>query len=264
MNIRGILSAIILFIFLFSNFCAIGDATSHESLTIPFEGMIIKYEMTVTYKGFPLYPLAKFWVIYQTINDSLIQSRLNVVPDLPIGTVEKGIVMENITSRLITPNVSESLFLNALYTDFFSPQMPNYTPFWIFPSDAAIGNTIPIWNYTFSISDADSLELPEIGNFDIWKLIHIQQNSSSVDHEITLLYEQQTGVLVSAHLWIEDIKSQDVYDAKLYLVETNVNFPAKPSEGFNLLYLPLIGLFVSTGFFIAFKLLRTQKMEGGI
>ncbi|MFX1511334.1 MAG: hypothetical protein ACFFCQ_01990 [Promethearchaeota archaeon] len=246
------------------NFLWIREASPHESSTIPFEGMIVKYNLTGSRNALPL-PPAKFWAIWtEPFNDSLITSRVEVIPDISLlGQKENGTVTENVTSRLMEAHVSGD-FLSALYEDYFSPDVPNYSPFWIFPNEFSIGGQILVWNFTFSVESSQFIELDEYGELEVWKLTHFQTNSTSADHDLSLLYEKQTGLLLAARLWVKWIKEEVEYDVQFQLVETNVKLPSSSSVGINLLYLPLIGLFGIVGFIMIFQSFRSRKLHGGI
>ncbi|PWI46587.1 hypothetical protein CEE45_16125 [Candidatus Heimdallarchaeota archaeon B3_Heim] len=210
--------------------------TSHnEPRLIPFIGMVLKYRLEAHLEvGLPIpIPVIANWTVvweqYNTSNPDIFISQLTLTSLYltlygGIGQ-ESGIIVENITSRrVLWVEMENTTFLEKMYSLYYAPHRPNYSPFYIPTEDLGINSSIGIYNYSMTVIAKDRIAVSEFGYRDVWIIHKNVTSSSAVNHFISLIYDEITGVLVGGSLythWFWENGTEHIYSVKIICQSTN-------------------------------------------
>ncbi|MFX0151965.1 MAG: hypothetical protein ACFFAJ_14340 [Candidatus Hodarchaeota archaeon] len=138
---------------------------------------------------------------------------------------EFGIIVENITSRrVLWVEIENTTFLKRMYSLYYSPYQPNYSPFYISTNDLNINSSIGIYNFSMTVIAKDRIPVKEFGYRDVWVIQTNVTSSSAVKHLISLIYDDITGVLVGGSLytqWFWENGTKHIYSVKIICQSTN-------------------------------------------
>ncbi len=214
---------------------SINSTSQNEPRLIPFIGMVVSYRLEAQLDvGLPLpIPVIANWtVVWEQYNTSH--------PDIFISTLslkslyltlyggidqESGIIVENITSRqVLWVEIENTTFLKKMYSLYYAPDRPNYSPFYIPTDDLSINMSMGIYNYSMTVITKDRITVSEFGYRDVWIIQKNVTSSSAVNHFISLIYDDITGVLVGGSLytrWFRENDTEDIYSVKIICQTTN-------------------------------------------
>ena len=252
-----------------------------EQQLIPFIGMVLEYQFDVTStekrgESTVIIPMLVNWTIYYELyNESnpeiFISNLILEVSVLSMIPLEKeiGFIVENITSRrVLQVNVADTILLSQLYSTYYSPDAPNYTPFYINTTNIEIGQDIGIYNYTMTVISQERIPVVlrdiDLGYKDAF-LVEFYQESTYVDHFITLLYDLETGVLLAGRLlttWHWGDYYVNEIDAKLFIKRTNALTEKIFAVDINNIFILITASFPLIALII--KILKMKEVQGGL
>ncbi|MFX0122340.1 MAG: hypothetical protein ACFFAE_01800 [Candidatus Hodarchaeota archaeon] len=223
---------VLLFIlFFFTVFYPLGDiiaAPRTNQRLIPFIGMKVDYRLTVIINKMYAFPVIANWTVtweqYNQTTPSIFISNLTIkslyILPFALRDHESGIIIENITSRqILYVNLTDTIFLEILYNVYFSPDQPNYSPFYINTTGINIGDHVNIYSFDMTVVSINRSHVADFGWRDVW-IIQINATETNVEHFIRLLYDNTTGVLVGGSIktrWFEG----NEYDVEIFCQYTN-------------------------------------------
>lgn len=258
------------------------SANKEEQQVIPFIGMVLEYQFDVSTtekegNSTIIVPMLVNWTIYYELynesNTDIFISNLilqvSVLSLVPLDE-EIGYIVENISSREVyNVDVDETLILNQLYSTYYSPYSPNYTPFYINSTNIVLGQDINIYNYTMAVVSQERVPVAlrdiDLGYRDAY-LIEYHQKLSHVEHTISLLYEIESGLLIAGRLFTVwqwgDYYLVYKIDAKLYLKRTNALTEKAFAVNINDYFIYGIASFPIIALVI--KIFRMKEVKGGL
>ena len=208
---------------------SINSFSPDEPRLIPFIGMVVQYKIEAQLDvGLPLpLPVIANW--YNTSSPDIFISQLSL-SSLYLtlyGGIEKetGTIVENITSRrVLWVETENTTFLKRMYSLYYAPLQPNYSPFYIPTEDLEVNNSMGIYNYSMSVIAKDRISVGNFGYRNVWIIQKNVTTSSAVNHFISLIYDDSTGVLVGGKLythWFYGDGTEHVYSVNIICQETN-------------------------------------------
>jgi len=223
---------ILLFISVFYPLREVSAIPETNQRLIPFIGMAVDYKLSVIIEGLtPLpIPVTANWTVtweqYNRSTPNIFISHLIVKSSyilfFSILERESGIIVENITSRqVLYVDLANTTFLQMLYNVYFSPTEPNYTPFYINTTGIKINDHINIYNYIMSVITTDRILISDFGYRDVWVIQVNVTDLSYVEHFISLVYDDISGVLVGGSIYTHWFSDDRVYRVKIICQYTN-------------------------------------------
>ncbi|MFX0186029.1 MAG: hypothetical protein ACFE95_23340 [Candidatus Hodarchaeota archaeon] len=252
------------------------STANNEQRLIPFIGMVVDYKLEALIEGvmpFPI-PVALNWTVvweqYNSTNPDIFISELTVKSSLLTlyGGIdqESGIVVENITSRqVLWVEIENTTFLEHMYSLYYSPHQPNYSPFYISTKDLKINTSTDIYNYSMTVVAKDRIPVTEFGYRDVWVIQINVTNPHTVEHFISLLYDDITGVLVGGRLytrWFWDDGTDHRYRVKIICQSTNAltrHLIIVKTNEFLIILISCIPIIPSL-----VKIVRLKEIKGGL
>lgn len=197
---------------------------------IPFIGMVVDYKLNVLIDR--LFRVTANWTVtweqYNKTTPSIFISNLTIkslyITVFTFRSHESGIIIENITSRqVLYVNLTDTTFLRILYDVYYSPDRPNYSPFYINTTGISIDDQINIYGFNMTVVSTNQTRVADFGIRDIW-VIQINVKEDNVEHFIRLVYDNRTGVLVGGRIdtwWHWSDGSQRMYNVTITCQYTN-------------------------------------------
>jgi hypothetical protein len=197
--------------------------------------MVVKYRLEALLEvGLPIpIPVVANWTIvweqYNTSNPDIFISQLTL-KSLYLtlyGGIDQefGIIVENITSRrVLWVEIENTTFLKRMYSLYYAPHQPNYSPFYIPTENLGVNISIGIYNYSMTVITRDRIPVSEFGYRDVWIIQKNATSSSTVKHFMSLIYDDITGVLVGGSLytqWFWENGTEHIYSVKIICQSTN-------------------------------------------
>jgi hypothetical protein len=277
MKINQRIKKILLILILFSMFSPIHEIDA-ESMTnqrlVPFIGMVVDYTLNVKIiepESFPLFVAANWtvtWEQYDPSTPDIFISNLTVrslfmIPISPSG-YESGIIIENITSRrVLSVELPNAPFLQILNDTYFSPDQPNYTPFYINTTELSVSDIVSIYSFNMTVIEIAKERVADFGDRDLW-FVQVNSTEPNVIHSIKLAYDNTTGVLVGGNLnthqsWRGGSRT---YEVEIILRHTNALTRHEVIIEVNRI---LVLVICCVPIVISFpKLLRVKEIKGGL
>ena len=233
MRLKSKLFALLIILFLFSAFHPLNKASASPRTNqrlIPFIGMVVDYKLSVLIDK--IIPVVANWTVtweqYNKTTPSVFISNLTIqslyITLFTFRDHESGIIIENITSRqVLYVNLTDTTFLQILYNDYFSPDQPNYSPFYINTSDISIGDHINVYSFDMTVISINRTRVADFGWRDVW-IIQTLAIETNVEHYIRLLYDDSTGVLVGGRIetrWFSGNVTNREYEVNIICQSTN-------------------------------------------
>jgi hypothetical protein len=186
---------------------------------LPFDGLFLEYELRVRAN------YSSFWLpldfrLYFSDNSSIpeiyqLQGYKNLMKIQASTVLTSNSYFENATfyinsinrTMILNENLVEGIivkqYLILLYNG--EPNVVNYNPFWINPSNYTINQKIPIFSFNFSITNSFTQNYGDLGNKKIWvanfkdSLYNEIQNVTSI-YDLVASYDTHTGILLQGSL----------------------------------------------------------------
>jgi hypothetical protein len=273
MRLNSKLFTLLIILFFFSVFHplkeSIASPKSNQRL-VPFIGMKVEYLLTVRIDKMYILPVYANWNVtweqYNKTTPSVFISNLTVqsLYITPSG-YESGIIIENITSRqVLYVNLTGTTFLEMLYNVYYSPDRPNYSPFYINTSGLSIGDHVKVYSFNMTVIKTNWTEIPNFGWRDVWT-IQTLARETNVEHFIQLVYDNTTGVLVGGRIvtrWFQGNETQRHYEVKIICQYTNAlerHLIVIESNRILVLIISCIPIIPSL-----VKILRMKEIQGGL
>ncbi|MFX1283870.1 MAG: hypothetical protein ACFFB5_09445 [Promethearchaeota archaeon] len=199
---------------------------------IPFIGMVVDYKLNVIIEGITFLPIpvtanwTVTWEQYNRSTPSIFISNLTVksshILSFSILEQESGIIVENITSRqVLYVDLANTTFLQLLYDVYYSPTKPNYSPFYINTTGINIDDHINIYSFIMTVVTTDRILVPDFGYRDVWVIQVNVTDLSYVEHFISLVYDDISGVLVGGSIYTRWFSDNRIYRVKIICQYTN-------------------------------------------
>ena len=233
MRLNSKLFTLLIILFLFSAFHPLNERSasprSNQRL-IPFIGMIVDYKLSVLIDK--IIPVVANWTVtweqYNKTTPTVFISNLTIqslyITLFTFRDHESGIIIENITSRqVLYVNLTDTTFLQIMYNDYFSPDQPNYSPFYINTTGIGIGDHINIYSFNMTVISTNRTRVADFGWRDVW-IIQTLATETNVEHYIRLLYDNSTGVLVGGRIetrWFSSNVTNHEYEVNIICQYTN-------------------------------------------
>lgn len=194
--------------------------------------MEVDYNLVIIIDNNILFPVIANWNVtweqYNATTPSIFISNLTIksLYILPSSgrDYESGIIIENITSRqVVTVNLTDTTFLEMLYSTYFSPDQPNYSPFYINTTGISVGDHINVYSFNMTVVSSNRRRVADFGWRDVW-IIQVSAKEVNVEHFIRLVYDNTTGVLVGGRIetrWFQGNETQREYEVKIICQYTN-------------------------------------------
>jgi hypothetical protein len=186
---------------------------------LPFNGLFLEYELRVRSN------YSSFWLpldfrIYFSDNSSIpeyyqLQGYTNLMKIQASTVLTSNSYFENATfyinsfnrNMVLNENLIEGIiveqYLILLYNG--NPNVVNYNPFWINPSNLSINQKISIFSFNFSITNSFTQNYDDLGDKKIWvanfkdNLYNEIQNVTSI-YDLVASYDTHTGILLQGSL----------------------------------------------------------------
>ncbi len=225
------ISLILLFLSAFYPLPEVSAIPVTNQRLIPFIGMVVDYRLNVLIENIPI-PVTANWTVtweqYNSTTPSIFISNLTVksmyITLFTFVDRESGIIIENITSRrVLFVNLTETTFLRRLYDIFYSPDRPNYSPFYINTTGISIDDQIEIYSFNMTVVTTDKILVPDFGYRNAW-VVQVNATENNAEHFISLVYDNRTGVLVGGRTqtrWFLSDGSQREFDVTIICQYTN-------------------------------------------
>lgn len=230
-NSRLLTFLLILFFFnVFYPLKATIAAPSTDQRLVPFIGMVVNYKLNVRIDR--ILPVTANWTVtweqYNKSTPSVFISNLTIqslyITLFTFRNHESGIIIENITSRrVLHVNLTDTTFLQILYSTYFSPDQPNYSPFYINTTGISIGDHINVYSFNMTVVSTNRTRVADFGWRDVW-IIQVSAKEVNVEHFIRLVYDNTTGVLVGGRIetrWFQGNETQREYEVEIVCQYTN-------------------------------------------
>ncbi|MFX1507178.1 MAG: hypothetical protein ACFFDC_13945 [Promethearchaeota archaeon] len=197
---------------------------------IPFIGMVIDYKLNVLIDK--IIPVIANWTVtweqYNKTTPSVFISNLTIqslyITLFTFRDQESGIIIENITSRqVLFVNLTDTTFLRLLYNVYYSPNLPNYSPFYINTTGISIGDHINVYSFNMTVISTNRTRVADFGWRNVW-IIQTRATDTNVDHFIRLIYDNRTGVLVGGRIetrWFNGNVTTREYEVDILCQNTN-------------------------------------------
>ncbi len=240
---------------------------------IPFIGMTVNYRLNVYTEGLILPITVKWnvtWEQYNSTTPDIFISNLTVQSTYftVFGLVdrESAIIVENITSRqVLEVDITNTTFLQVLYDLYYSFEQPNYTPFYINTTGLKIDDHINIYNFNMTVITTDRVIVTDYGYRDVWVIKVNVTDLENVEHFISLIYDNSTGVLVGGRLytrWFWDDGSEQIWWVEIICKYTNALTRHLITIRTNELLIIIVSCIPV--FPLLVRILRIKEIEGGL
>ncbi|UCG04545.1 MAG: hypothetical protein JSW11_11285 [Candidatus Heimdallarchaeota archaeon] len=264
---------IILFLTVFYPLKATIAVPRTDQRLVPFIGMVVDYKLKVRIDG--IIPVTANWTVtweqYNKTTPSVFISNLTVQSlyitlfTLGVRDRESGIIIENITSRqVLYVNLTDTTFLQMLYSTYFSPDKPNYSPFYINTTEITIGDHINVYSFNMTVITANRTRVADFGWRDVW-IIQVIAKEINVEHFIRLIYDNTTGVLVGGRIetrWFQGNETLRDYKVEIICQYTNAlerHLIIIETNRILVILVSCIPIIPSLA-----KILRMKEIEGGL
>lgn len=224
-----------------------GSEKNFSSHPLPFDGFFLRYHLKARIGGIPI-PVVNYTVAYveqivvpasspsypsnTSYNyrvDIIIQS--TTLTNLGVSQ-ENATFLENSSTREMHLNSTEGTIIAWLLGLIYNSTAQNWTPYWVNPAEVQglpDSMAYPIYAYQMNLSQRSELGQEELGLFNesrpvvSFKTTQEENRSGTLlDHNIALVYDQTSGMLVRGRLETNMTESATTsYSLDFELKETN-------------------------------------------
>ncbi len=226
------LITILLILLFFSVFYPFREASAipePNQRLIPFIGMAVDYRLYIKIEDIPFTVTANWtvtWEQYNKTTPNIFISNLTVTLPFYITLItlvdqESVIIIENITSRQVLHiNLTNARFLKELYDVYYSLDQPNYSPFYINTTGMSIDDQVKVYSFNMTVINTDRVSVTDFGWRNVW-VIQTNTIEDNVEHFISLVYDNISGVLVGGSIYTHWFSDDRVYRVKIICQYTN-------------------------------------------